>query len=137
MRLKFLSFNARGLNEPSTVDALHLYIHDCRSIPDIILLHEHECRGQALANLGNSLWQQAQFWGLEASPSYGHTENETGVGCGGLATLLAPRWSNAVSASGAIFENRVHRFIISGLPGDDLGIANIYAHNTSAERCSV
>lgn len=137
MRLNLLSFNARGLNEPSAVDALQLYIQDCRPVPDIVLVQEHKCRGVALTNLGKSLWRHATFWGRDASPGYGHLDSEDGAGCGGLASFLAHKWASLVSDSGSLFENRVHWFIMSGLPGGDLGIANIYAHNNSADRCSL
>lgn len=137
MRLNFLSFNARGLNDASAIAALQLYMQDCRPIPDIVMIQEHKCRGSAMQNLGKALWRHATFWGMEASPGYGHDEDATGAGCGGIATLLAPRWESLVSASGSIFDNRVHWFILSGVPGGDLGIANVYAHNSSPERCQL
>ncbi|KAG0504512.1 hypothetical protein KC19_N025700, partial [Ceratodon purpureus] len=83
------------------------------------------------------LWRHAQCYASDASPGYGHLEDETGAGCGGTITLLAPKWTHAVTASGSILENRVQWLILSGLPGGDLGIANIYAHNTSPERCTL
>lgn len=137
MRLNLLSFNARGLNEPSAVDTLQTYIHDCRPALDILLIQEHKCRGTALTNLGKNLWRQAQCRGLEALPGYGHTEDDSGARCGGVVTFFAPRWSSAVTASESIFGNRVHWLTLSGLPGGDLGIANVYAHITSQDRCNL
>lgn len=135
MRLNLLSFNARGLNEQAAIDSLQLYIQDCRPALDIVMIQEHKYRGSALANLGKALWRQAKFWGQEALLGYGHNENELGAGCGGIATLLAPRWTSLVSATGTIHDNRVHWLILSGVPGGDIGIANIYAPNSSLDRC--
>lgn len=40
-----------------------------------------------------------------------------------------------VSQTGTIMENRVHWFILKGIPGGDIGIANVYASNNPSERC--
>ncbi|KAG0628129.1 hypothetical protein M758_1G003200, partial [Ceratodon purpureus] len=135
MRLNLLSFNARGLNDPAATDSLQFYLKACQPAPDIVYIQEHKRRGIALSSLGPALWRHALSFGLDASPGYGNQDHEDGAGCGGVLTLLAPRWSHAVTASGSILDNRVQWVILSGLPGGDLGIANVYAHNTPQERC--
>jgi exonuclease III len=137
MKLNLMTFNARSLNEESAIDKLRLYIQDSRPRLDIVTLQEHKLRGNALTRLGSLLWRTSSFWGLNASPGYGHGPDDDGVGYGGVATLLAPQWSCLVSASGSLFDNRLHYIILSGLPGGDVGIANAYAPNSFPHRCAL
>jgi exonuclease III len=132
-----MTFNARGLNDESASDTLKLYIQDTHPRLDILAIQEHKLRGSTLTRLGSSLWRSASFRGLDASPGYGHAPHEDEAGCGGVATFLAPQWSRLVSATGSLFDNRVHYFILSGLPGGDVGIANVYAPNSSPHRCAL
>ncbi|KAG0573836.1 hypothetical protein KC19_VG213600 [Ceratodon purpureus] len=135
MRLNLLSSNARSLNDPTAVDSLKLYIQDCQPTLDIIFIQEHKRRGEALLQLGPPLWRQATSYGLDASPAYGNEDDDPGAGCGGTISKLSPRLAHAVSATGQLFDNRVHSLILSSRPVGDLGIANVYAHNSSSERC--
>jgi exonuclease III len=56
MTLNLLSFNAWGLNEVAAVDSLKLYIQECRSTPDIVLIQEHKSKGDALTKLEARIW---------------------------------------------------------------------------------
>jgi hypothetical protein len=127
----------RRFNDPAVIDSLKLYyIQDARPKFDVIMLQEHKLRGEALARLGTSLWRHAKFWGVEASPGYGNDPNQEGAWCGGIATFLAPQ-SNLITQEGKNFDNKVHWIVLKGLPGGDIGIANIYAHNDSTSCCAL
>lgn len=135
MKIHLLSLNVRGLNEDAAVDTVQAYIRDMRPTLDIVAIQEHKVRGLSLTQVTTRLWRQAKAFGLEASVGYGHNPLGAGAGCGGLITMLHPRWTRMVSANGALLENRAQWFILHGLPGGDLGVANIYAPNDSPSRC--
>lgn len=135
MKLHFLSFNARSLNEDSAVAHLQSYIKDCIPPPDVVAIQEHKLRGLAATQAGGRLWKHATSFSLEASVGYGHDPFDQGAGCGGVITLVHPRWKRKIGASGSLLDNRVHWFVIQGLPGGDIGFANIYALNDSRTRC--
>jgi hypothetical protein len=63
------------------------------------------------------------------SQGYANNLDRIGAGKGGIVTLLAPKWATLVSQSGVIMGNRVHWFVLSGLPCGDIGIVNLYAPN--------
>ncbi|KAG0558298.1 hypothetical protein KC19_10G017200, partial [Ceratodon purpureus] len=54
---------------------------------------------------------------------------------GGVITLVHPRWSTKLGASGSCLDNRAHWFILQGIPGGDVGFVNIYVPNDSPTRC--
>lgn len=62
---------------------------------------------------------------------YNHQHHEAGAGCGGIATILAPKWAKLVAESGTVMTNRAHWIVLIGLSGGDLGILNIYALDES------
>jgi exonuclease III len=131
MKLNLLTFNSRGLNKEIAVASLHQYIQQFQPRLDIVAIQEHKLRGDAFNRLSQKLWRNAMAIGTEASPGYGHNPGDARVGCGGIVTLLAPQWSKLVSQIGTIHNNKVHWFILAGLPKSDVGIANVYAPNDS------
>lgn len=135
MKVHFLSFNARGLNEDSAVSTLQSYIRHSSPPLDVVAIHEHKLRGSSLAHISNLLWRHAQSFGLEASPGYGHSQDDPGANCGSVLTILHPRWSHNIGALGSLLANRVQWLILQGLPGGDVGFVNIYAPNDSLSRC--
>ncbi|KAG0605467.1 hypothetical protein M758_9G061900 [Ceratodon purpureus] len=88
-----------------------------------------------MADVGSRLWRRALCFSLAASDGYGHGPDDPGAGCGGVMTLLHPRWHQHIGASGSILNNRAHWLILKGLPGGDIGLVNLYAPNDSPTRC--
>lgn len=131
MNFKLLSHNVRGLNEGSSVPTLRNYVQSIGQLY-VLYIQEHKLRGKIAAQLGRKLWPQAHCWSLEANPGYAFQTN--GASKSGIATLLAPRWVHLVSNSGMLSENRAHCFILTRMPGGDLGVVNIYAPNKPASR---
>lgn len=125
MKLKLLSYNVRGLNDPASIDNLRNYLH--RNPVDFLFIQEHKLRGQGALHLGRTLWKCATTFITEAEPGY--TIDGTHSGKGGMATLIAPRWSKLITDSGSLFGDRTHWCILSKLPGRDLGFVNLYAPN--------
>lgn len=135
MKLQLLSFNACGLNEDAAVANVQSYVRDSIPSPDIVAIQEHKLRGSSLARVGNRLWHHATAFSLEASVGYGHTPLDLGAGCRGVLILIHPRWARKIGSSGAIQDNRAHWFVLQGLPGGDIGFANIHAPNDPLARC--
>lgn len=98
-------------------------------------IQEHKLQGITLAQVGSCMWRDANFFGLEVAIGYSHGSVDAGAGCGGGPTILHPRWVRQLGATGSLLENRVHWLVLEGLPGGDIGIANIYASNNSYTRC--
>ena len=137
MKVNILSLNVRGLNDDAAIALLYNYIQHCRPALNIVLIQEHKTLGPGLSLLGPRLWRHATARGLAASISYDHQPRDSGAGCGGVLSLLAPWWTRQNGTHGSLMENRVHRFTLTGLPGGDVGIANIYATNDSPSRCTL
>jgi exonuclease III len=98
MNIRLLSFNVRGLNAPEALENLRYYIHSLRQHPDILFLQEHKLRMGQHQSIAKKLWKEATTWCLEATLGYNHNPLEPGAGKGGVMTMLAPRWANAVHA---------------------------------------
>jgi exonuclease III len=137
MRLNLLTFNARGFNDEAAIDSLHRYLHNFQPRLDIVAIQEHKLRRDAFTRLDHRIWCGAEFFGGEASPGYGHASDAAGVGCDGVATFLAFQWARIVSQSGTLHYNRIHWFVLSGLPGGDVGVTNVYAPNDSPSYCEL
>jgi len=123
MKLKLLSHNVRGLNNPAAVENFRHYL--VRNPVDLLFIQEHKLRALGASRLGKTLWKRATYFFTEVEPGY--NANATGVGKGGVATFIAPRWANLISQTGSLFGGRVQWLILSGLPGGDIGFANVYA----------
>lgn len=53
--------------------------------------------------------------------------NGASAGKGGVATFILLKWANMLIQSGTLFGGRVHWFILSRMPGGNIGFINIYA----------
>lgn len=133
MKLHLMSYNVRGLNEVGRIDRLKYFISQVSPRLDCLMIQEHRLRHDAARNVGRTLWRGAKTWCLEAT--HGYTIAGLGAGKGGVVTLLAPKWVSMITQQGSIMNNRVHWFILGGLPGGEVGFANIYAPNSAHERC--
>ncbi|KAG0595482.1 hypothetical protein M758_UG169900, partial [Ceratodon purpureus] len=103
--------------------------------PDLVAIQEHKLRGTAVTSIGQRLWRHAPAFCLAVSPGYGHHLDTNGAGQGGVLTLLHPRWQRNIRDSGSIHDNKVQWTILTGIPRDDIGFANVYAPNDSLSRC--
>jgi exonuclease III len=117
MQLTILSYNIRGLNDPGAVGALQHYVKGLQLGVDIFMLQEHKLRNSQAQQLGRRLWRGAKTWCLEATVGYNNAPQDEGVGRGGVATLLSPRWGALVTDQRAVMQNKAHWFIIRGTPG--------------------
>lgn len=85
MKLRLLSQNVRGLNDPQAVANLRQYIH---SHPvDFLFIQEHKLRGQGAANLGRLLWKKATTLHTDAEPGYSDGSPSSK---GGVASIIVP-----------------------------------------------
>jgi hypothetical protein len=116
------------LNNLASIRTLRNYVGNIREL-DILFIQEHRLQNQAARDLGPKLWPSSTSWCLEASPGYNNDPTVVGAGCGGIITLLHPKWSKKVVTTGAVMTNRAQWIMLSGLLGGDLGFVNIYAYN--------
>lgn len=134
MNLNLLSLNVRGLNAPASISQTQHNIRSQQPL-DIVLLQEHKLRGTSARHLEKRLWPKAAAWCIDATDGYNNATGDAGAGRGGVASFVAPRLAANVGQSGTIMDNRVHWFILKGIAGGDIGIANVYAHNNVSDRC--
>lgn len=57
MKIKLITQNIRGLNDPLAIDNLRNYIQ--KNPIDMLFLQEHKLRGTNAANLGRQIWKRA------------------------------------------------------------------------------
>ena len=100
-------------------------------------MQEHRFCGDAVVALSRKAWRGTDGCYLEAATGYNHLPGEPGTSKGGVAILLVPQWTTAIHSYGILYQNRVQWIILKGLQGGDLGIVNIYASNSSTERCEM
>jgi exonuclease III len=100
---------------------------------DILCLQEHKLRGQRLTDLGHQVWRDASFFPYEASVAYNHMADGDGAGSGGICTFVSPKLKHLVHSNGNIKCNLGQWIRLSGLPGGDLAILNIYAPHTPSD----
>lgn len=136
MIIKTMTFNVRGLNEPRKIDRLRHYFQSTQGGFDVIMLQEHKLRGEKALNLGRQLVPNSSYWTLEAEAGY-NTNGREGAGRGGICTILHSKLAPLVSSHGSLFRNRASWIRLSGLPGGDLGILNVYAPNDPRDRTAL
>lgn len=136
MILQVVTFNVRGLNDSRKIDILKNYLQKPNGGADIILLQEHKLRGEKAANLGPKLLLKRKHWTLDAEAGY-NVDGSEGAGRGGICTLLKENLAPLVSNHGTILHNRAFWFRLSGLPGGDVGVLNLYAPNNPRERIAI
>lgn len=81
--------------------------------------------------------REAQFHGLEAKVAYNHTPQGIGAGSGGLCSWRSPKLSHLVKKVGQDSGGCIQWFQLSNVPGDNVGILNIYAPHMSQARCAL
>ena len=133
MIIQAVTFNVRGLNDLRKLDRLRNYFQNINGGVDIILIQEHKLRGEKAANLGAKLFPKRKCWTLDADVGY-NIDGQEGAGKGGICTILKENLAPHVSSHGIILRNRAFWIRLSGLPGGDLGILNLYAPNDTRDR---
>lgn len=133
MKLHLLSHNVRGLNDPSAIDRFKHYILNSNPKANIIFFQEHKTRGSRLVAIKTALAKQFQCWASEATPGYATANLANGAGKGGVGILIPHSLTHLVTESGQV-SNRLLWIRLSGLPGGDICLANIYASNHPRER---
>lgn len=133
MIIKAITYNVRGLNDARKTDKLRHYLQNFPGGLDIILLQEHKLRGEKAAQLGRKLFPKHRCWTMEADLGY-NIDGQAGAGRGGICTLLHGNLAARVSEHGSILQNRAFWLRLTGLPGGDLGVLNLYAPNNTRDR---
>lgn len=134
MKLSILTQNVQGLNNPETLHRVRGYFFPLLPQTDILMLQEHKLRGDKATDLGKSIWPLATFFSIDALPAYGHEADEPGAGSGGVCIWVAPSIKHMVVSSGQDRSGRALWVRLSGLPGGDIAVLNIYAPNSPGER---
>jgi hypothetical protein len=99
---------------------------------DIWCIQEHKLCDSALDSLGSKLWRTAKTLCCEATLG-----NQGSASRGGLAMLVSPKIQYLISRYEEIGMNQAQRLTLSGLPGRELNIVNLYAPNIAAERITL
>jgi hypothetical protein len=126
--------NVRGLNDHSKIKRLQSYLQFANPKIDCLLIQEHKLIGDKVVELGRVLNRQATYIYDEAEAGYNHLQGDQGAGRGGTALVLASKWYQVISSSGSLYHGRVLWIVLKGIPGGDLGIANIYSLNDCRQR---
>lgn len=134
MKLSVLSQNVQGLNNPDTMNRVCGYFLPLLPQVDVLMLQEHKLRGNKVSDLGKAVWPLASFFSIDALPAYGHDVDEPGAGSGGICIWISPSIKHMVVSNGQDRSGRALWVRLSGLPGGDIAILNIYAPNSPSER---
>jgi exonuclease III len=137
MKVRLITQNVQGLNAPQAPHIIRNFYQEQLHSLDILCLQEHKLRGQRLTDLGHQVWRDASFFPYEASVAYNHMADGDGAGSGGICTFVSPKLKHLVHSNGNIGCNLGQWIRLSGLPGGDLAILNIYAPHTPSDRMNL
>lgn len=85
-------------------------------------------------SFGRALWPRVEFYCKEASLGYGHILGDDGAGKGGVCLWVSPTIKHQVVASGFSRCGRAQWVRITGFPGVDISVLNVYASTCTWER---
>jgi exonuclease III len=137
MKLALMTQNVQGLNDQAKVDLVqHFFRSHTRNL-EILCLQEHKLRGNKIRDLGNKVWSQAEFIYQEAAAAYNTLSSSMGAGSGGVCMWLAPTIRHLIKAQGHSRSGRYQWVRLTGVPGQDVGVLNVYAANRAAKRCEL
>ena len=134
MKWNIITHNIRGLDDPESIAKERGFISMLTPKVDVIMIQEHKLRGRALENLGSRLMPECASRVLEAAPGERSWLNPNAAGKGGVGILLANKYAKLVTATGALYENRVVWIKLEGVEGGNIGLACIYAPNILTDR---
>jgi hypothetical protein len=87
--------------------------------------------------LGRQVWRDAYYVHCEVLVAYNHEDGKAGAGSSGICTFVFPRVKPFVHSSGVIGVNRAQWIRLSGMPGGDIAILNVYVPNLPSECMSL
>lgn len=137
MKITTVMQNVQGLNDPLKVEVVRHYFRPLFRGLEVLCFQEHHLRGAKLDALKYSFWPQASFFGCEAAVGFGHVQGDAGVGTGGVCMWIASHIAHLVTAFGHTQCGRAQWVRLSGLPGGDISILNIYASTSARIRCAL
>ena len=105
MNFKIMTFNVRRLNGTDSIKIFRNYIKRTPQF-DMLCIQEHKVRLLDVGNLRRYLWLASKAYICNASLGYNKRDNEEGAGCGGIAILIAKKWTKETSEYGTIMRNR-------------------------------
>lgn len=135
MKLTILSQNVQGINDYGKLHIIQNYFGSYFSKVDIICFQETKLREPKLQGIKRIMWKGADFYGVEAKVAYNHGAHEIGAGSGGICSWLSPKISHLITHVGQDSGGHAQWFRLSNVPGEDVGVLNVYAPHNSQERC--
>ena len=79
--------------------------------------------------LGDKIWQGARFVAMEAEVGYNNRLDGPGVGCGGVCLWVSLLISHVVCEVGKSRSGWAQWMRLTGTPGGEIAIINVYALN--------
>ena len=135
MKIAILHQNVQGLNEKTKVEVLKNYYRRHLGSVEIACFQEHKLQGVQLQAISDIMWKGAGFFSQEAKVAYNNDSNVDGVGSRGTCMWIAPKLVHLICESGHTRSGNAQWVRLSGLPGSDITILNVYAPHSSHERC--
>jgi hypothetical protein len=135
MKITTISQNLQSMNDDGFVDLVRNYYRDHTHDIEILCFQEHKLRGPKLLALQDKIWRGTWFRAEEADAAYNNDPEGPGAGSGGVCMWIATSLRHLVRQYGSSKSRRTQWVRLSGLPGGDLSIRNVYAPNSSSARC--
>lgn len=135
MKVSIISQNLQGLNDDNKWKKVQDYYRRHLGSVDIICTQETKIRGMKFSSLPNLFWQGAKFYGCEAQVAYNNEMRDDGAGCGGIGMWISPKIAHLVHSQGFSSNGQAQWVRLSGLPGGDIAILNVYCPHNSPQRC--
>jgi hypothetical protein len=134
MKITTMSQNLQGLNDDAFVEVVKNYYR--RHIKDIEILcfQEHKLRGIKLQMLKDKIWRGAKYFSVEVDVAYNNTPDGPRAS---ICMWISPSIQYLVSSYGQSRSGCAQWVRVSGTPGGDLAILNVYAPNNPAARCTL
>ena len=123
MKWNIITHNIRGLNDLESIAKERGFLSMIVPKADVVMIQEHKLRGRALENLGSRLMPGCASWILEAAPGKRSWLNPNAAGKRGVGILLANKYAKLVTATGALYENRVVWIKLERVERGNIGLA--------------
>lgn len=138
MKFLIVSYNVHGLAARESRLRLQHVLSDLHPPCQIPCVQEHKIRAGSVNLLQAEIWNAAQFFTAPARDGVHALRNdEVTVGAGGAFIAINPRLSAHVTQHGAILGSQGIWIHLDHPVTGKMGIANIYAPNSSAEHITL
>jgi exonuclease III len=134
MKISLLMQNVQGLNAPAAPYQIRNFLCTYLKNIDVLYLQEHKLRGAKLTDLKSKLWNQAHFFGCDATEGYGHQDGTPGAGRGGICLFVNPTIKHMIHSQGVVGVNHAQWIRLIGFDGEDIAILNVYALHSARGR---